>query len=257
MKKVAIVTGGSQGIGKAIAGRLADDGFKVAVVARTSEKSQAVVDEINKKHAKSAIAIEADVSNRDDVKMAVKQTILIFGDLSVMVNNAGVSPITPIMEVDEETLDRTQRINVNGVVWGIQAAAKAFEELGHGGKIINASSQAGIVGNPNMTVYGATKFAVRGITQTTAKELADKNITVNAYAPGTVKTPMMESQVQEQSIKTGKFPKEIEKTMAEPVALGRLAEPADIAAGVAFLAGPDSDYMTGQTLVLDGGMVFH
>ncbi|CAK8054866.1 (S)-acetoin forming diacetyl reductase [Eupransor demetentiae] len=257
MTKVAVVTGGNQGIGQAIVERLADDGFKVAIVARNTEKSRGVVDAINKKHPDAATALHADVSQRDEVFAAVQEAVRLFGDLTVLINNAGVAPTTPILEVDEDTLEFTQKVNVNGTVWGIQAAVKAFEELGHGGKIINATSQAGIEGNPNLTVYGSTKFAIRGITQTTAKELAEKNITVNAYAPGIVKTPMMFDIAHEVGQKAGKDDEWGMKQFAKDIAMQRLADPEEIAAGVAFLAVPDSDYMTGQTLVLDGGMVFH
>ena len=104
-----------------------------------------------------------------------------------MVNNAGVAPTTPLDTITEEQFARTFAINVGGVIWGAQAAQAQFKALGHGGKIINATSQAGVVGNPNLTVYGGTKFAVRGITQTLARDLADSGITVNAYAPGIVK----------------------------------------------------------------------
>lgn len=257
MTEVAFITGAGQGIGEAIAKRLADDGIKVAIVGRTLSKVERVADEINAVHPGFALPVQADVANREEVFAGVKETIDEFGDLTVMINNAGVAPTTPILEVDEETLRWAQDINVNGTVWGIQAATEAFRDLGHGGKIINATSQAGVQGNPNLTVYGSTKFAIRGITQTTAKELAEFGITVNAFAPGIVKTPMMYDIAHEVAQNAGKDDDWGMAQFSEGIALGRLSTAEDVAAGVAFLAGPDSNYMTGQTLIVDGGMVFH
>lgn len=111
--------------------------------------------------------------------------------MNVVVNNAGVAPTKSLDTITEEQFQRTFNINIGGVIWGAQAAQAQFKSLGHGGKIINATLQAGVVGNSNLTVYGGTKFVVRGITQTLARDLADSGITVNAYAPGIVKTPMM------------------------------------------------------------------
>lgn len=257
MTKVAFVTGAGQGIGEAIVKRLADDGFKVAVVGRTLSKLERVVEEINAVHPGAALAIAADVAKRDEVFAGVNQTVEHFGDLTVLINNAGVAPTTPIMEVDEATIDWTFDININGVIWGTQAAVNAFKQLNHGGKIINATSQAGVEGNPNLTVYGASKFAIRGITQTTAKELAPLGITVNAFAPGIVKTPMMFDIAHEVGQNAGESDEWGMAQFSEGIALGRLSEPEEVASGVAFLAGTDSNYMTGQTLVTDGGMVFH
>lgn len=256
MDKVAIITGAGQGIGEAIAHRLVKDGFKVSLVGRHLEKVQRVADDINNKGGE-AIAIEADVAKRDDVFNAVKVTKENFGDLSVIVNNAGVAPTTPIMSVTEDDMNWTWGINVNGVVWGTQAATAVFKELGHGGKIINATSQAGVEGNPNLTAYGSTKFAIRGITQTTAKELSEFGITVNAFAPGIVKTPMMWDIAHEVGQNAGKDDEWGMSQFSDGIALGRLAEPDDIANVVGFLASDDSNYVTGQTIIVDGGMVFH
>lgn len=254
-KKVALITGAGQGIGEAIAKRLHHDGFKVALVGRTKAKVERVANEINADGG-DAYAIGADVANRDEVFAAVEDATKHFGDFNVIVNNAGVAPTTPIETVTPDILNDTLAINLGGVIWGIQAASAKFKELGHGGKIINASSQAGQVGNPNLTVYGATKFAIRGVTQTTAKELAKFNITVNAYCPGIVKTPMMNDIAQQVADNAGKPFEWGMDQFAKDIALGRLSEPEDVAACVAYLAGPDSNYMTGQSLLIDGGMVF-
>lgn len=255
-QKVAFVTGASQGIGKSIAERLANDGFAVAVVNRTIEKGEAVAKEINDNGGK-AIAVKADVSDRDQVFAAVEETVKQLGDLNVVINNAGVGPTTPVDTITPEQFNTVYNINVASVIWGTQAAKAKFAELGHGGKIINATSQAGVVGNPNLTLYSGTKFAIRGITQTTARDLASAGITVNAFAPGIVKTPMMMDIAHKVGQNAGKDDEWGMKQFSKDIALERLAEPEDIAAGVAFLAGKDSDYMTGQTLILDGGMQFH
>ena len=189
-KKVALVTGASQGIGKAIVERLVKDGFAVALVALNEAKLQQVADEINN-NGGEVLPLVADVANREEVFAAVEKTVEHFGDLNVIVNNAGLGPTTPIDSITPEQFERVYGVNVAGVLWGIQAAHKAFKELGHGGKIINATSQAGVVGNPNLALYSGTKFAIRGITQVVAQDLATEDITVNAFAPGIVKTPMM------------------------------------------------------------------
>ncbi|WP_229564164.1 SDR family NAD(P)-dependent oxidoreductase [Pediococcus pentosaceus] len=188
--KVALVTGAGQGIGAAIATRLANDGFAVAVADMNTETANKVAEKINSNGGR-ALPIVVNVVERDNVFEAVRTTIQELGGLDVLVNNAGLGPTTPIDTITPEQFDKVYHVNVGGVLWGIQAATEAFKKLGHGGKIINATSQAGVVGNPNLALYSGTKFAVRGITQVAARDLADFGITVNAYAPGIVRTPMM------------------------------------------------------------------
>lgn len=254
--KVALVTGASQGIGKAIAERLANDGFDLALVALNDDKLQKVAAELEKKGVK-ALPIVADVSDRDAVFAAFDKTVAEFGDLNVVVNNAGLGPTTPIDTITPEQFNKVYGVNVGGVLWGIQAAHKAFKKLGHGGKIINATSQAGVVGNPNLALYSGTKFAIRGITQVAARDLAEEKITVNAYAPGIVKTPMMFDIAHQVGQNAGKSDEWGMETFSKNIALKRLSEPEDVANVVGFLAGPDSDYITGQTIIVDGGMQFH
>ena len=239
MSKVAIVTGAGQGIGFAIAKRLVQDGFKVGLLDYNAETVEKAVAELS---ATKTFAVVADVSKQAEVAAAFQKVVDHFGDLNVVVNNAGVAPTTPLDTITEEQFTRTFAINVGGVIWG---------------KIINATSQAGVVGNPNLTVYGGTKFAVRGITQTLARDLADSGITVNAYAPGIVKTPMMFDIAHEVGKNAGKDDEWGMQTFAKDITLKRLSEPEDVAAAVSFLAGPDSDYITGQTIIVDGGMQFH
>jgi meso-butanediol dehydrogenase/(S,S)-butanediol dehydrogenase/diacetyl reductase len=256
MKKVAFVTGAGQGIGKAIALRLANDGFAVAVADFNSTTAKEVAGQINRGGG-SALDVTVDVSSREQVFAAVEKARLALGDFNVLVNNAGVAPSTPIEEITPEIVDKVYDINVKGVIWGMQAAIKAFRAQGHGGKIINACSQAGHTGNPELAVYSSSKFAVRGLTQTAARDVAPLGITVNAYCPGIVKTPMWEEIDRQVSEAAGKPVGYGTAEFAKRITLGRLSEPEDVAACVAYLAGPDSDYMTGQSLLIDGGMVFN
>lgn len=254
--KVALVTGSGQGIGKAIALRLAKDGFAVAVADYNSQTARQVADEIASAGVK-AIAVTVDVSKRDQVIAAVEQARKELGGFDVIVNNAGIAPTTPIEEITAEMVDKVYDINVKGVIWGMQAAIQAFKAEGHGGKIINACSQAGHVGNPELAIYSSSKFAVRGLTQTAARDLAPLGITVNAYCPGIVKTPMWDEIDRQVSEAAGKPLGYGTAEFAKRITLGRLSEPEDVSACVSFLAGPDSDYMTGQSLLIDGGMVFN
>ncbi|HHT0548280.1 TPA: (S)-acetoin forming diacetyl reductase [Klebsiella michiganensis] len=255
MKKVALVTGAGQGIGKAIALRLVKDGFAVAIADYNDATAQAAADEINRGGGQ-ALAVKVDVSKRDQVFAAVEQARKGLGGFDVIVNNAGVAPSTPIEEIREDVIDKVYNINVKGVIWGIQAAVEAFKKEGHGGKIINACSQAGHIGNPELAVYSSSKFAVRGLTQTAARDLAHLGITVNGYCPGIVKTPMWAEIDRQVSEAAGKPLGYGTQEFAKRITLGRLSEPEDVAACVSYLAGPDSNYMTGQSLLIDGGMVF-
>ena len=254
-QEVAFVTGAAQGIGEAIARRLAKDGFAVAVADMNTDKAQAVADSINQSGGR-AMAVTLDVTDRVQVRSAVEKTVTTLGDFNVIVNNAGLGPTTPIETITPELFDKVYHVNVAGTIWGMQAAVQAFRDRGHGGKIINAASQAGVVGNPNLMLYSSTKFAIRGLTQVAARDLAKEGITANAYAPGIVKTPMMMDIAHQVGANAGKDDEWGMSTFSDGIALGRLSEPEDVANAVAFLAGHDSDYITGQTLIVDGGMQF-
>ncbi|WKX26504.1 (S)-acetoin forming diacetyl reductase [Tatumella ptyseos] len=253
--KVAVVTGAGQGIGEAIALRLSRDGFAVAVVDLDVQAATRVSKKIEQAGGKT-LAIQADVADRAQVFAAVQQAQQTFGGFDVIVNNAGIAPSTPIESITEDIVDKVYNINVKGVIWGMQAAIEAFKQLGHGGKIINASSQAGHVGNPELAVYSSSKFAVRGLTQTAARDLAPLGITVNAYCPGIVKTPMWQRIDKEISAAAGQPEGYGTEQFAKRITLGRLSEAEDVAACVSYLASPDANYMTGQSLLIDGGMVF-
>ena len=261
-KKVAVVTGAGQGIGLAIAIRLARDGFAIGCLDYNADTAKKAADTIIASGGE-ALDVQVDVSQREQVFRAVDEVVARFGRLDVMINNAGLGPVTPIEDITPEIYHKVFDVNVGGTYWGIQAAVKHFKARKPAkngdivGKIINASSQAGQVGNPDLAVYGATKFAIRGITQTAAKDLAPLGITSNAYCPGIVRTPMMEGIAQKVADENGKSLEWGLQQWASSVALGRISEPEDVAACVSYLAGPDSDYMTGQALIIDGGMVFN
>lgn len=255
MQKVAFITGAGQGIGEAIAKRLANDGFAIAVADFNNDTAEKVAKDISAQDGGKAVAVHVDASDRDSVFSVVDETVEKLGRLDVVVNNAGLGPTTPLEDITPELYHKVFDVNVGGTLWGIQAAMKYMKETG--GKIINASSQAGQVGNPELAVYGATKFAIRGITQTAARDLAKYGITVNAYCPGIVDTPMMRGIAQEVADNAGKPFEWGMEQFAQNITLGRLSKPEDVAACVSYLAGPDSDYMTGQALLIDGGMVFN
>lgn len=253
--KVALVTGAAQGIGRGIALRLAKDGFDLALVDLNEDKLEDVAKEIEALGRK-ATTFAADVSKRDDVYAAVDYAEKELGSFDVIVNNAGIAQVKPLADVTPEEVDRIFKINIDGVLWGIQAAAAKFKQRGQKGKIINASSIAGHDGFAMLGVYSATKFAVRALTQTAAKEYASAGITVNAYCPGIVGTDMWVEIDERFSDLTGAPKGETYKKFVDGIALGRAQTPDDVAALVSFLASADSDYITGQAILTDGGIVY-
>ena len=253
--KVALVTGAGQGIGKAIALRLAYDGADIALVDLNDEKISIVAKEIEQ-IGRKATTIIADVSDRDQVYTAINTTESELGGFDIIVNNAGIAQVAPISEVEPESVRQILAVNVEGVLWGIQAAAKKFIERGVKGKIINASSIAGHDGFAMLGVYCATKFAVRALTQAAAKEYASHGITVNAYCPGVVGTDMWVTIDERFAELTGAKKGETFEKFVSGVALGRAQTPEDVANFVSYLSGPDSDYMTGQAVLIDGGIVY-
>ena len=253
--KVAVVTGSGQGIGRAIALRLAKDGFNVALVDIKSDKITAVAKEITA-IGRQATTITADISQRDEVYAAIDKAEKDLGGFDVMVNNAGIAQVNALADVTQEEVEKIFKINVQGALWGIQAAAKKFIARGQKGKIISASSIAGHEGYAMLGIYSATKFAVRALTQAAAKEYASKGITVNAYCPGVVGTDMWVEIDKRFSETTGAQLGETYKKFVGGIALGRAETPEDVANLVSFLSSPDSDYITGQAILTDGGMVY-
>ncbi|GCE89124.1 oxidoreductase [Komagataeibacter diospyri] len=253
--KVAVVTGAAQGIGRGIALRLARDGADLALVDINQDRLADVRAEILALDRR-VITLAADISVREQVFSMIDLAVDQLGGIDIMVNNAGVAQVRPLLDVSVEDMDRIFQINVNGTLWGIQAAAQAFRKLGRKGKVINACSIAGHEGYAFLGVYSATKFAVRGLTQAAAKELAPFGITVNAYCPGVVGTDMWVDIDRRMAEATGAEIGATYRKYVSGIALGRAETPDDVAAFVAWLASVDSDYMTGQSVLIDGGMVF-
>ncbi|MEH7387039.1 3-oxoacyl-[acyl-carrier-protein] reductase [Bacillus sp. JJ1521] len=241
--KVALVTGASRGIGRTIAVELAKAGAKVAVNYSGSEqKANEVVDEI-KALGQEAFAIQANVSDADSVANMVKEVISTFGSLDILVNNAGITRDNLLMRMKEEEWDDVMNINLKGVFLTTKAVTRQMMKQ-RSGKIINIASIVGVSGNPGQANYVAAKAGVIGLTKTAAKELASRNINVNAVAPGFITTDM-----------TDKLPEDVKNEMLKLIPLARFGETTDISGVVLFLASDHSKYMTGQTLHIDGGMV--
>jgi meso-butanediol dehydrogenase/(S,S)-butanediol dehydrogenase/diacetyl reductase len=253
--KSILITGASQGIGRGIALRLAKNGANLALVDIKADKLENVRKEVEALGAKATTYI-ADVSKRDEVYAAIDHAEAALGGFDVMINNAGIAQVKPLSDVEQKDLDRIFPVDVYSVIWGIQAAAKKFQSRKQKGKIINASSIAGHDGFAMLGVYSATKFAVRALTQAAAKEYASSGITVNAYCPGIVGTDMWVEIDERFSEITGAPKGETYKKYVDGIALGRAQTPEDVAALVAFLSSDDSDYITGQSILTDGGIVY-
>lgn len=253
--KVALVTGAGQGIGRGIALRLAKDGASLMLVDVKREGLDAVAAEV-KALGRQVATFVADIADREQVYEAVNQAESQLGGFDIIVNNAGIAQVQALADVTPEEVDRIMRINVQGTLWGIQAAAKKFIDRKQKGKIINACSIAGHDGFALLGIYSATKFAVRALTQTAAKEYASRGITVNAYCPGIVGTGMWTEIDKRFSEITGAAIGETWNKYVGGIALGRPETPDDVASLVSYLAGPDSDYVTGQSILIDGGIVY-
>jgi meso-butanediol dehydrogenase / (S,S)-butanediol dehydrogenase / diacetyl reductase len=250
----AVVTGAGRGIGRAIALRLARDGHAVAVNDLDKSTAERVAGEISETGG-SAIAVPADVTDRDAVFALVDRAARELGSVDVMVANAGMAQVKTLREITRDDLARIFDVNVFGVVWCLQAAAERMIAQGTGGKIINAASIAAHSGFAYLGTYSATKFAVRALTQAAAKELAQHKITVNAYCPGIVGTDMWDLIDEKMGPYLGNERGETLAQYSQLITLGRVQTPEDVAAFVSYLAGPDSDYMTGQSVMIDGGIV--
>lgn len=254
---VAHVTGAARGIGRSIALRLAQDGHDVALSDLPSMTSEldATTKEVGSLGVR-AVALTGDVSDHASVKALVADTVRDMGSLDVMVANAGIAQTKPLLEVTPEDYDRIHAVNSRGVFLCYTEAARQMIAQGGGGKIIGAGSIAAHKGFALLGVYCSSKFAVRSLTQSAAQEWAAHGITVNAYCPGIVDTTMWEEIDRDLGDinKVGKG--ESMKAMAAGITLGRVSRGEDVAGLVSFLAGPDSNYMTGQSVLIDGGMVF-
>lgn len=255
--RVALVTGACRGIGRGIALRLADDGLDVAVndVETHRDELERVAEEIRERGRRSA-AVTADVSVAHEVEEMVGQVAGELGSLDVMVANAGIAQVAPLLELTPEDWDRVMAVNGRGVFLCYTAAARQMIRQGTGGKIIGAASIAAHKGFALLGHYSASKWAVRGLTQAAAQEWAPHGITVNAYCPGIVGTAMWDLIDEKIAEIEGWQKGEALKTYSELISLGRVETPEDVASFVSYLASRDSDYMTGQSAIIDGGVLF-
>ncbi|PQO99038.1 3-ketoacyl-ACP reductase [Pseudomonas frederiksbergensis] len=240
--KVAIVTGASRGIGAVIARQLANEGFAVVInyASSASEASKLVVELRQAGH--QAIAVKADVANTDDVRRLFDETETQLGKVDVLINNAGILKVLPLAQHSDELFDQTFNIHARGTFNTLREAAT---RLNNGGRIINFSSSTVGLNLPGYAVYIASKAAVESLTQVFAKEMRGRNITVNAVAPGPVATELFLHGKSEEQI----------QTFAKMPPLERLAQPEDISRVVSFLVGPDSAWVNGQILRINGGLV--
>jgi 3-oxoacyl-[acyl-carrier protein] reductase len=242
--KVALVTGGSRGIGAAVAARLAAEGAAVAVnYAGSKDAADAVVASIVAVGGR-AIALRADVTDPAACRAIVESTIAEFGALDILVNNAGITRDGLLVRMSDEDWDAVIATNLTGVFSMSRAAAKVMMKA-RTGSIVNMTSVVGIMGNAGQANYSAAKAGVIGLTKATARELAPRGVRCNAVAPGFIMTDM-----------TAKLTDAQRDAIAGTVALGHLGDTEDVAAAVAFLVSDDASYVTGQVLAVDGGMTF-
>ena len=240
--QVAVVTGAGRGIGKAVALRLASEGAKVAVVSRTEANSQSTADEINALRAESAHAYSVDVADTDAAADLCARIVKDFGKVHVLINNAGITRDRLSMRMSEKDWDAVVDTNLKGAFNFIQALERQMMKQSYG-RIVNISSVSGLIGQAGQANYSASKAGLIGLTKALARELAGRNVTVNAVAPGFVATDM-----------TDQLPEAIKTHLLSIIPLAKFGECEDVAAAVAFIASPEAKYITGQVLVVDGGV---
>ncbi len=239
--KVAIVTGASRGIGRAIALRLAAEGARVAVTATTPAGAQKTAEEISAQGGE-ALPLAVNVADADSVTEMVQQVLDHFGGIDILVNNAGITRDNLLLRMTSEEWRQVIEVNLTGVFHCIKAVTKTMMKQRQG-KIINISSVVGEIGNAGQANYAAAKAGIIGLTKSVARELAGRNVQVNCVAPGFIQTDMTE-----------KLPEKAREQLQQSIPAGRIGDPEDVAGLVAFLAGNDADYITGQVINVDGGM---
>jgi D-sorbitol dehydrogenase (acceptor) len=247
--RVAVVTGAAKGIGRAIAERYAREGLEVYVADRLEDEAQATAEAIGPR----AKAVKVDITDDVSVEAIINQIADASGGIDVLVNNAGVFDMLPLLDVTRESYHRVFSVNVEGLLFTLQAVARHMVERGQGGKIINLASQAGRRGEPLVSVYCASKAAVISLTQSAGLALAKHRINVNAIAPGVIDTPMYDHVdslcARYMNIPVG----ENKRQVSAGVPYGRMGRPDEIASMAAFLASDDADYIVAQTYGVDGG----
>ncbi|MBE6894252.1 MAG: 3-oxoacyl-ACP reductase FabG [Ruminococcaceae bacterium] len=239
--KVAIITGGSRGIGFATADKFLAEGAKVIIAASSQQSADKAVAKLKEKYPDSVIdGISPNLADLESVKEAFMLISIKYGCVDILVNNAGVSESTPFMEYTEETFDKVMDLNVKGVFNATRAAINCMAARGTG-VILSTSSMVSISGQPSGFAYPASKFAVNGLTVSLARELGPKGIRVNAVAPGIIETDMMKA-----------VPQEVIQPMINNIPLRRIGKPEDIANAFVFLASDEASYITGVVLSVDG-----
>ena len=239
--KVAVITGGSRGIGFAIADAFLREGAKVIITASTAANADKAVKKLQQRHPDRVIAgISPDLTSLQAVQEAFNDVIARFGGIDILVNNAGVSESTPLAKYTEETFDKVMDLNVKGVFTAIRAVTEHMTARGSG-VILTTSSMVSISGQPSGFAYPASKFAVNGLTLSLARELGPSGIRVNAVAPGITETDMMKA-----------VPKEVIEPLIQRIPLRRMGQPEDIANAFVFLASEEASYITGVVLSVDG-----
>lgn len=241
--RVALVTGGGRGIGRAIALRLAQEGARVTISYRANDDAaQKTADHIRQSGGECAL-FKGDVASSEDVEALVKGVTEAFGPVEILVNNAGTTRDNLMLRMKEAEFDEVLATNLKGAYLCTRAVLRSMVRA-RWGRILNISSVVGLSGNAGQANYAASKAGLLGLTKSTAREVANRGITVNALAPGYVETEL-----------TGKLDESVKGRIREQVPAGRFGEPEEIAATVAFLAGEEAGYITGQTIAVDGGMV--
>ena len=241
--KVAIVTGGTRGIGRAIALKLADQGANIVINYRNSDKEAEELKAILEEKGVKVLTVKCDISNFEDSKNLMDKCKEVFGKIDILVNNAGITKDTLIMRMKEEDFDNVIDVNLKGT-FNCAKHASAIMLKQRFGKIINMTSVVGIAGNAGQVNYAASKSGVIGLTKSLAKELGSRGITVNAVAPGFINTDM-----------TASLSEKVKEEASKNIPLKRLGDPEDVANLVGFLASDAANYITGQVINVDGGMV--
>jgi len=250
-----LVTGAGRGIGRGIAGRLAAEGANVVIADLDEGSATTAANEIGAAGGQ-AMGVPVDVADRASTRDAIAATVERYGHLDVLFNNAGISQTKRFLDIQEDEWERIMRVNGLGVLIGIQEGAQQMIRQGGGGKIVNTASIAGKQGYPLFAHYCASKFAVVALTQAAARTLAEHKITVNAFGPGVVGTELWQ-QLDAEFLELGETQRagQAIEEFSSGILLGRVSGPEDIAGLAVFLASADSDYITGQTVMVDGGMV--
>ncbi|KAL6303292.1 NAD-binding protein [Sparassis latifolia] len=250
--RVALVTGASRGIGEAVALRLAEDGYDLVLndLAPMAAGLATVVEKVQQK-GRRAVAILGDVSNEDDVKAMVDKAVHDLGSVDLMVANAGILVVDSVLETSVKDFNRVMSVNVIGTFLCFKYAAMQMIKQGRGGRIIGAASMAGKTGAFALSAYCSSKFAVRGLTQTCALEWAEHGITVNSYAPGLVRTPMIQDPNDPKRTGPAVFKESLHMPANSPE-----ADPSAIAGLVSYLARPESQFISGQCININGGSFF-